>query len=104
MSTVPSLRIIGPTSSKHFSTSPSIWGTPYVSYFPSNSLPSVPTPISSIIIPTYICSSGGGLSLGFNMGRGVPSTYTILVSVPTLLGVGLTFIWNIPSGFGAVPG
>jgi hypothetical protein len=74
-----------------------------VSSFPSISIPSIPMPIPSILMPTSRSFSGGGSSLGFNMGGGNPSTSTNPMSNPTSLGAGVPFGWNISSGFGVVP-
>jgi hypothetical protein len=45
-----------------------------VSSTPSISIPSIPMPIPSM--PTSIFFSSGGMSFGFNMGSGAPSTST----------------------------
>jgi hypothetical protein len=74
-----------------------------MSYFPSISLLSVPTPIPSILKHLTISSSSGGVDHGFSMGGRIPSTSTIPMSGSMLSGVSLPFGWNILSGFGAIP-
>jgi hypothetical protein len=103
MPTLTTLSSIGSTLSMPFSMSLSIWVTLAMSSFPFVSIPSVPMPIPSIMIPTYGSSSSGWLSLGFNMGSGTPSTFTNPMSALPLLGVGLPFGWNISSSFEPVP-
>jgi hypothetical protein len=74
-----------------------------VSSFPSLSLLRISTPILSIPIPTFGFYSGGGLSLGFIMGSGIPFTSTIPMSGMVSPNASSPFGWNIPSGFGVVP-
>jgi hypothetical protein len=102
MSSLPSLTVVGPTPSIPFTMGHSIWGTLSLSNFLSISIPNIPTSIPSIMILTYRYFSIGGLSLGFCMGGGIPSTSTIPMRGLTLLGVGVDFGWNIPSSFGAI--
>jgi hypothetical protein len=103
MSTLPPLSFIGPTPSKPFYFDSLIWGMPVMSSSPFVSLPSVYTPIPSILIPTFRSSSSGGLSFGFIMGGGIPSTSTIPMSGPVFSRTSSPFEWNMSSGFGVVP-
>jgi hypothetical protein len=63
MSTLPPLRSIRPTLSISFYVGPLIWGTLVVSSFPSFSIPSVPTPITSTSLHTSRLFSSGGRAL-----------------------------------------
>jgi hypothetical protein len=73
-----------------------------MSSFPSVSIPNITMPVPSIMMPTsgYFC--GGGSSLGFIMGGGTPSSSTIPMSRSVSSGVGVSFGWKFPSGFGDV--
>jgi hypothetical protein len=74
-----------------------------VSPYPSVILPSVSTPIPSILTPTFGSSSSGGASFGFNMGGRILSTSTISMSNLVSSGTSSPFGWNMSSGFGVVP-
>jgi len=74
-----------------------------VSSFPSLSLLRISTPILSIPITTFGFYFGGGLSLGFIMGSGIPFTSTIPMSDSVLSSVGFPFGWNFPNGFRFFP-
>jgi hypothetical protein len=70
-----------------------------MSSYPSISIPSVPIQIPYTSMPTSILFSSGGLSFGFIMGSGDPSTSAYPMCGPTSSGAGVTFVWSMPSGF-----
>jgi hypothetical protein len=103
MSTLPPLSSIRPTPSIPFYFSFSIWVMPTMSSSPSASLPNASTPNPSIMMPTFGSSSSQGMSFGFNMGSGIPSTSTIPMRDSVSYGTSSHFRWNMSSGFGPFP-